>query len=101
MKKMIGLLMAVVMISGLAVYSATAAEDGAAGAAAAEDTVCVDCGKHTDNAYLLSDGVTVSHICDECSGKCMVCGAPATQHYERYQHVTFVCDGCYELTAEQ
>lgn len=102
MKKAIGLLLAVLMISGLAVYSATAAEDeGTLATEVAEDETCVDCGKTPAAPYLLSDGVTVIHICDACSSKCMTCGAPATKHYETYQNVVFACDGCYELATAQ
>ena len=58
------------------------------------DEPCMYCSSSPSVAYQKASGETV-YVCKECSSECMICGAPATKHYDTLLGVAFACDECY------
>lgn len=64
------------------------------------DKPCMYCNSSPSREYKKSDN-TMGYVCENCSSKCMLCGAKATKHYESLIGIVFVCDECYEEVKEQ
>ena len=64
------------------------------------NTPCDWCGTTPTLSYKLQNG-DYAHICKNCRSYCMICGEPATKHYENLLGtMVFFCNDCYQELQE-